>query len=94
MGNKENFLKLVSEDTSNTVEKIKWRIKNRDKLRKYGQIAYNILNRLDAYEISIEQLANLIDVDYTELRELLKGKSEISSDILDKINNVLWKNGH
>lgn len=55
--NKENFLKLVSETSDETIEKNRWRIKNRFWL-KYSHSFFGSLKRFKFFRLGFSGTAN------------------------------------
>ena len=86
---KEKFLKLVSEDTSNTVEWIKERQRNKSLYRFSGKIAFAILHRLDQLSWTQTRLAEEMGVTKQQVSKWVKGKENFKIETILKIGQVL-----
>ena len=71
--NKEKFLKLVSPKKSDLMEKVRWRIANREGLRKARKISLNILIRLDTLKWSKWDLAREMGVSNDTVSKWVSG---------------------
>ncbi len=80
VGNKENFLMLVSLENSNTLEEIKNRRENRANLRISSKKAITILIRLDELGMSQEDLSVATKIYPERIKILLSGKESFSDD--------------
>ena len=90
MGNRDKFLKLVSKENHNkTAQLNKWRIENRESLRESGRIAFEILEKLDELEWSVEDLSKSTEIPLDELKMFLTGSQLINENIKGKIFNSL-----
>lgn len=87
--NREKFLKLVTEDNSNTLEWAKERQKNR-KLERFSQrIALAILRRLDDINWSQTKLADAMGVSKQQVNKWVKGGENFTIDTILKIEDAL-----
>lgn len=86
---KEKFLKLVSEDTSNTVEWMKERQRNRRLYRFSGKIAFAIIHRLDQLNWTQTRLAEEMGVTKQQVSKWVKGKENFKIETILKIGEVL-----
>ncbi|MEO6683340.1 MAG: helix-turn-helix transcriptional regulator [Ginsengibacter sp.] len=86
---KEKFLKLVSEDTSNTVEWMKERQRNRSLYRFSGKLALAILHRLEQLNWTQTRLAEEMGVTKQQVSKWVKGKENFQIETILKIGEVL-----
>lgn len=89
MNNKENFLKLVSEKKSNTLENIRDRKKNRAMLRESQSIAFKVLLRLEDLKWTQKKLAEKLEVTPQQVTKIISGKENLTIETLVKLQNVL-----
>jgi plasmid maintenance system antidote protein VapI len=89
MNNKENFLKLVSEKKSNTLENIRDRKKNRAMLRESQSIAFKVLLRLEDLKWTQKKLAEKLEVTPQQVTKIISGKENLTLETLVKLQNVL-----
>ena len=86
---KEKFLKLVSEDTSNTVD---W-MQNRDEKKNLycfsAKISFLILQRLDQLNWTQTKLAEEMGVTKQQVSKWVKGKENFKIETILKIGCVL-----
>ena len=87
--NKEKFMKLVSEDTSNTVEWMKERNGNRRLYHFSGKLALAILHRLDQLNWTQTRLAEEMGVTKQQVSKWLSGKENFKIETILKIGEVL-----
>lgn len=87
--NKKKILKLVSEDTSNTLEWMEERQKNRSLYRFSGKIAFAILHRLDQLNWTQTRLAEEMGVTKQQVSKWVKGKENFKIETILKIGGVL-----
>lgn len=89
MTNKENFLALVSEDNSKTIERNKERIRNRAMLRESQQIALKILLKLDDLGWTQKGLAEKMNVSPQQISKIVSGKENLTIETQIKLQNIL-----
>ncbi|HAN78139.1 MAG TPA: XRE family transcriptional regulator [Bacteroidales bacterium] len=89
MNNREKFLKLVSENNSGTIDRIKDRIKNRAYLNESQQIALKILTKLEALNWSQKDLAAQMHVSPQQINKIVRGKENLTLETLIKVQNIL-----
>ena len=81
---KEKFLRLVSPHQS-SFQKTKERIQNRQSLKTARNIAHSILDEMDSKNIDALKMSEILDIPLFELEEVLKGKSVLNDDLINKI---------
>jgi transcriptional regulator with XRE-family HTH domain len=89
MTNKEIFLKLVSKETTDTLERNRERIKNRAMLRESQKIALKVLIRLDKLNWSQRDLAKKMDVSPQQINKIVSGKENLSIETQIKLQTIL-----
>ncbi|SEA00647.1 Helix-turn-helix [Arachidicoccus rhizosphaerae] len=90
MTNKENFLKLVSTDDSNTLDWLNERNANKKLRRTAQKISILILRRLKELKWSQKDLADKMEVSPQMVNKWVKGKdNNFSLDLLFRIGNYL-----
>lgn len=89
MNNKEKFLRLVSDEDTNTLGRIEERIANRDSRRIAFDIALKILDRLDQLGWSQKRLAEELGVSPQLVNKWVKGKENFTIETLVKIGKTL-----
>ena len=82
-------MKLVSEDTSNTVEWMKERNGNRSLYHFSGKLALAILHRLDQLNWTQTRLAEEMGVTKQQVSKWLSGKENFKIETILKIGEVL-----
>ncbi|MCK9417597.1 helix-turn-helix transcriptional regulator [Candidatus Dojkabacteria bacterium] len=87
--NVKNFLKLVSDEKSDWLEKANWRKENRDWLHNSQRIAIRILSELRKTEMSKENLAKNIGVSVKYINEILKGQKNLTLKTISKLEKGL-----
>lgn len=87
--NKERFLALVSKEKTNTLERNRARIKNREMLRESQRIALKVLARLDELDWSQKDLADKMNVRPQQISKIVSGKENFTLETLIKLQNVL-----
>jgi transcriptional regulator with XRE-family HTH domain len=85
----EAFYKLVSNESSDLLDNLKWRKANRDWLRKTRSIATKVLLTLKAKSMSQISLAEALNVSPQYVNKLLKGKENLSLETISKLETVL-----
>ena len=89
MFNKEKFLALVSNEKSDTLERIRERIKNRAMLRESQQIAIKVLMKLDELGWSQKDLAQKMGVSPQQITKIVSGKENLTIETQIKLQNIL-----
>lgn len=89
MNNKEKFLRLVSDEETNTLARAQDRIINRDSHRFAFNIALKILERLDQLGWSQRQLAEALGVSPQQVNKWVRGKENFTIETLIKIGKTL-----
>lgn len=89
MTNKEKFLALVSNEKTDTIERIKQRIKNRAMLRESQQIAIKVLMKLDELGWSQKDLAEKMGVSPQQITKIVSGKENLTIETQIKLQNIL-----
>ena len=89
MTNKENFLALVSNEKTDTIERIKQRIKNRAMLRESQKIAIKVLMKLDEMGWSQKDLAQKMEVSPQQITKIVSGKENLTIETQIKLQNIL-----
>ena len=88
-GNKEKFLKLVSNRPTTTLANIKHRIDNEDKIKGYQLIAIRVLSRMDELKLTKRDLALLVRTHNSRIDKVVTGKEAVSKDLLKRLEAVL-----
>jgi len=89
MSNKEKFLGLASTEDTNTMAKVKARIKNRAMLRESQKIALKVLMKLDELGWSQKDLATALSVSPQQVTKIVSGKENLTIDTQIKLQNIL-----
>lgn len=89
MSNKDNFLKLVSEQKTPTVERVKERMRNSAMLHESKQIALKVLVKLDEVGWSQKDLANKMGVSPQQINKIVSGKENLTLETLVKLQDLL-----
>jgi transcriptional regulator with XRE-family HTH domain len=89
MKNRENFEKLVTVNTSPTLEKIKERIKNRALIRESQKMALKILMKLDELGWTQIRLATVMQVSPQYINKIVKGKENLTTETMLQIQEIL-----
>lgn len=89
MTKKEKFLKLVSDDKTNTVARAKIRKQNRVFTRLSQQIALAILERLDEINWTQKRLADAMGVSPQQVNKWVKGGENFTIETLTSLEAVL-----
>lgn len=89
MSNKEKFLNLVSEEKSNTIQKLKERKKNRAMLRESQSIAFKVLMRLETLKWTQKKLAEKLEVTPQQVSKIISGKENLTLETIVKLQAVL-----
>lgn len=89
MENKEKFLKLVSQDENNTLDKIKERNANRLWLRASQEIAKKVLIRLRELRWSKTKLAQELGVSKQQVSKIVRGSENFTISTIVDLEKVL-----
>lgn len=89
MENKEKFLKLVSHDENNTLDKIKERNANRLWLRASQEIAKKVLIRLRELGWSKTKLAQELGVSKQQVSKIVRGSENFTISTIVDLEKVL-----
>ncbi len=89
MTNREKFLKLVSEEDTQTEMENNWRIANRPWLRASQRIAFNILERLDHLGWTQKDLADKMGVSPQHIHKIVKGGENLTLETQVKLQEIL-----
>jgi len=89
MENKEKFLKLVSQDENNTLDKIKERNANRLWLRASQEIAKKVLIRLRELGWSKTKLAQELGVSKQQVSKIVRGSENFTISTIVDLEKVL-----
>jgi transcriptional regulator with XRE-family HTH domain len=89
MMNRANFLALVSPESTQTLEKNRWRIANRVWLRASQDIALKILDQLELLNWSQKDLAEKMGVSPQYINKIVKGKENLTLETLSHLQIVL-----
>src|SRR6478736_4507698 len=89
MTNKERFLALVSKEKTDTLERNRERIKNREVLRESQRIAIKVLARLDELNLSQKDLADKMNVSPQHVSKIVSGKENFTLETLIKLESIL-----
>ncbi|MGL4581908.1 MAG: helix-turn-helix transcriptional regulator [Flavobacterium sp.] len=92
MTNKEKFLALVSPEETNTVERAKARVANKELYKVSQKIALHILNRLTILGWKQKDLAEKMAVTPQQVSKWVKGNENFTIDTLIKLSQVLGFN--
>jgi ribosome-binding protein aMBF1 (putative translation factor) len=87
--NVKNFLKLVSDEKSDWLEKAIWQKENRDWLRNSQRIAIRILSELRKTGMSKEMLADKMGVSVKYVNEIVKGQKNLTLKTISKLEKGL-----
>lgn len=89
MSNKENFMKLVSDEKTDTITKNKDRIKNRSSIKESQKFALFVLMRLDELGWSQKDLASKMSTSLDEITKIVSGKEILTNEIKIKLQKIL-----
>ena len=88
-GNKEKFLKLVSNRPTTTLANIKHRIDNEDKIKGYQLIAIRVLSRMDELKLTKRDLSLLTKVSERKVTKVVSGQDDTPKVLLKELETVL-----
>lgn len=86
---KQKLLSLVSKEKTETLNKNKDRIKNREMLRESQQIAIKVLMKLDELGWAQKDLAREMQVSPQQITKIVSGKENLTIETQIKIQNIL-----
>lgn len=89
MTNKEKFLKLVTNETGNTAQKIKERREKRSQMRESASIAFKVLDKLKELKWSQKKLAEEMGVSPQYINKVLRGKENMTLSTQVKLQDLL-----
>lgn len=89
MTNKEKFLRLVSEEETDTLAKSRERVRNRAMLRESQQIALKVMERLEELGWTQKELAGRLEVSPQQVTKIISGKENMTLETLVKLQDVL-----
>lgn len=89
MTNKEKFLSLVSNETTDTLERNRERLKSRAMLRESQQIAIKVLMKLDELGWSQKDLAKEMEVSPQQITKIVSGKENLTIETQIKLQDIL-----
>lgn len=92
MTNRDNFMKIVSDEKSDTISAIKKRVNNRDVLHIQQDYALKILVKIDELGINKNNFYQFIDLNQNETDLILRGKKKLNIILIEKINTFLNTN--
>jgi plasmid maintenance system antidote protein VapI len=92
MENKEKFLKLVSQEENNTLDKIKERNANRLWLRVSQEIAKKVVISLRELGWTKTKLAQELGVSKQQVSKIVKGRENFTISTIVKLEEVLQIN--
>jgi plasmid maintenance system antidote protein VapI len=93
--NLENFLNLVSDESSGWLEKAQWREDNKEWLHRSAKIAIKILSVLrnnrkeNRLPNSQKDLAELMGVSPQQVNKMVKGTENLTLETISKIEKAL-----
>lgn len=87
--NTENFLKLVSDEKSETLKRALERKKNRARLRESQNIALKVLNKLDLLGWSQVELSKKMKVSKQQVNKIVSGKENLTLETQVKLQEIL-----
>ncbi len=89
MNNKQKLLELVSENTSNSIERAKERLARREFAKLSILIAMSMLERLEELNWSQKKLAEKMNVSPQLVNKWLKGHENFTIETLTNLGKVL-----
>src|SRR5690606_41190361 len=89
MTKKEKFLALVSQEETKTLERAKARLAKKSYTKISGQIAFEILERLDELQWKQKDLAEKMGVSPQQVNKWVKGNENFTLETLGKLSEVL-----
>lgn len=89
MTNKEKFMKLVSDEKTDTIARNRERIKNRAMLRESQKIALKVLLKLDELKMTQKDLATKMSVSPQQVNKIVSGKENLTIETQIQLQNIL-----
>jgi len=89
MTNKEKFMKLVSDEKTDTIARNKERIKNRAMLKESQRIAIKVLMKLDDLGWTQKDLATKMGVKPQQITKIVSGKENLTIETQIQLQNIL-----
>lgn len=89
MTNKEKFMNLVSQEKTNSVDKLVERIKNRAFLKESQYIARKIIFRMDELNLTQNDFAKILGVSPQQVNKYVSGKENFTINTLIKLQTEL-----
>jgi len=89
MTNKEKFMKLVSGEKTDTIERNRERIKSRAMLRESQKIALKVLLKLDEIKCTQKELATKMGVTPQQINKIVSGKENLTIETQIQLQNIL-----
>jgi ribosome-binding protein aMBF1 (putative translation factor) len=86
---KQKLQSLVSKEKTETLNKNKDRIKNREMLRESQQIAIKVLMKLDELGWAQKDLAREMQVSPQQITKIVSGKENLTIETQIKLQNIL-----
>ncbi|QEK51881.1 helix-turn-helix domain-containing protein [Pedobacter aquae] len=89
MTTREKFNQLVSKEKTDTIERNKARIKNRQMLKESQRIALKVLLKLDELGWTQKDLAAKMEVSPQYINKVVKGQENITLETQIKLQSLL-----
>lgn len=89
MTNKGKFMKLVSDEKPDTIERNRERIKNRAMLKESQRIALKVLLKLDELGWTQKDLATKMAVSPQQVNKIVSGKENLTIETQIQLQNIL-----
>ena len=89
MTNKEKFMKLVSDEKTDTIARNKERIKNRAMLKESQRIAIKVLMKLDDLGWTQKDLATKMGVKPQQITKIVSGKENLTIETQIQLQNIM-----
>ncbi|MBP6871946.1 MAG: helix-turn-helix domain-containing protein [Bacteroidales bacterium] len=89
MTNKEKFMKLVSDEKTDTIARNRERIKNRAMLRESQRIALKVLLKLDELGWTQKDLASKMSVSPQQINKIVSGKENLTIGTQIQLQDIL-----
>lgn len=89
MTNKEKFMRLVSDERTDTIERNRERIKNRAMLKESQKIALKVLLKLDELRWTQKDLAAKMGVSPQQVNKIVSGKENLTIETQIQLQDIL-----
>ena len=86
---RDKLSKLESDQPSNWKVKAKYRLENRDWLKKSAGIALKVLGALKDQRLSQKELAERMSVSPQQINKIVKGQENLTLETISKLENAL-----